>query len=339
MWPRWRARSWTEVAKPCLVNGHMIYITVSLGISVYPSDGEEVEVLVKNADMAMYAAKDDGQGFRFFTEEMNHKALSRMKMETSLRKALDRDEFVIYYQPLVDDKNTVVGQEALLRWQHPEFGLLGPAEFIPLAEETGDIVEIGYWVLHTACRQTKKWQDMGLDSLYVAVNLSPRQFKDENLVKRVESALDDSGLDANYLKIELTESSVMQDPEGTIVKMEMLRSKGIRFAIDDFGTGYSSLSYLKRFPIDTLKIDRSFVADSMQNNDDREIIKTIISMARNLDIETVAEGVETKDQQEFLCDQGCRMMQGFFFGRPMPDKAFEELLKQNNSLKDEKERG
>ena len=329
----------TEVAKPCLINDHMIYITVSLGASVYPNDGDEVEVLVKNADMAMYAAKEDGQGFRFFTEEMNHKALSRMKMEAGLRKALDRDEFVIYYQPLVDDQNIVVGQEALLRWQHPEFGLLGPADFIPLAEETGDIVEIGYWVLLTACRQTKKWQDMGSDSLYVAVNLSPRQFRDDNLVKRVESALNESGLDASCLKIELTESSVMQDPEGTIAKMEILKSSGIRFAIDDFGTGYSSLSYLKRFPIDTLKIDRSFVADSMQNNDDREIIKTIISMARNLDIETVAEGVETKDQQEFLCDQGCRMMQGFFFGRPMPDEAFEELLKQNNSLKDEKERG
>jgi EAL domain-containing protein (putative c-di-GMP-specific phosphodiesterase class I) len=216
--------------------------------------------------------------------------------------------------------------EALVRWNHPELGLIAPGRFIPVAEETGAIVPIGEWVLETACRQTKKWIDQGHTHLYVAVNLSPRQFREADLVDRVRDILHHTGLDPRHLKLEVTESGVMDNPDDAIEKMRSLRNLGIRFSIDDFGTGYSSLSYLKRFPIDALKIDRSFVTDAMDNRDDQEIIKTIISMANTLNMEAVAEGVETEAQRDFLCDQGCRMMQGYYFGRPTPTDEFEALL-------------
>ncbi|MEW6261570.1 MAG: PAS domain S-box protein [Thermodesulfobacteriota bacterium] len=316
------------LSQPFKIKGHEIFTSASIGISVYPNDGQEVEVLVKNADMAMYAAKEDREGYRFFTGEMNRKALERMKVESSLRNAVERDEFVLYYQPLVDENDRILGVEALLRWQHPEMGLMLPDRFIPAAEETGAIVPIGEWVLETACRQVRQWHEQGHEHLFVTVNLSPRQFREPELVDTVQRALEVTGLPAQYLKLEITESSVMDDPELAITKMEQLRAKGICFSIDDFGTGYSSLSYLKRFPIDTLKIDRSFVKDSLQNRDDQEIIKTIISMARHLNIKTVAEGVETCGQKEFLCDQGCKVMQGFLFGRPMADSDLIKVLQK-----------
>ncbi|MFH1134735.1 MAG: PAS domain S-box protein [Pseudomonadota bacterium] len=315
-----------QVSQPFSIKGHELHISVSIGISVYPNDGIDVETLVKNADMAMYAAKEEGDGYRFFTEEMNRKALDRMKLEGSLRSALNEKQFVLFYQPLVDDAKRVVGMEALLRWQHPELGLIPPAQFIPLAEETGAILPIGEWVLTTACRQAKQWHEMGFDELYVAVNLSARQFTQADLVERVKDVLGVTGLPAGSLKLEVTESCVMEDPEEAILKMNSLRETGIRFSIDDFGTGYSSLSYLKRLPIDTLKIDRSFVCDAVDSKDDQEIIKTIVSMARNLRIDTVAEGVETLEQQDFLCRNGCRMMQGYLFGRPMPVREFEKAI-------------
>jgi diguanylate cyclase (GGDEF)-like protein len=315
-----------EVGRPCRIRDNELYITVSIGISVYPNDGEDVETLVKNADMAMYAAKEEGQGYRFFTEGMHRQALERMILESNLRNALHRNQFVLYYQPLVDDRHRIIGMEALLRWQHPELGMISPAKFIPLAEETGDIVPIGKWVLHTACQQARKWYDMGYEELYVAVNLSTRQFKEPDLVDTVEQVLETTGLPQECLKLEITEGGIMENPEQVIAKMKLLRAKGIRFSIDDFGTGYSSLSYLKRFPIDILKIDRSFVTDSPTNKDDQEIIKTIISMARNLNMDTVAEGVETEEQLDFLARQGCHMMQGYYFGRPMPADKFEDML-------------
>lgn len=318
-----------EIARPYWVKGQEIFITASIGISVYPDDGGDVEVLVRNADMAMYAAKEEGEGYRFFIEEMNQKALERMRLESSLRTALARNEFIVYYQPLVNTNGGIMGMEALLRWQHPEMGLVGPAHFIPLAEETGTIVPIGEWVLRKACEMAKKWQQAGFEDLFVAVNLSARQFREVDLVDKVKGILADTGLGPELLKLEVTESGVMEDPEGAIAKMRELRALGIRFSIDDFGTGYSSLSYLKRFPIDTLKIDRSFVCDSTNNRDDQEIIKTIIAMAQNLNIDTVAEGVETPEQMTFLCQEGCRIMQGFYFGRPMPDVEFERILKEN----------
>lgn len=315
-----------EVARPYRIAGQEIYITVSIGISVYPVDGQNVEALVKNADMAMYAAKDERQGYRFFTEEMNKVALERMMLEGSLRNALQQNQFIIYYQPLVNEYNRVVGSEALLRWRHPDIGLISPAKFIPLAEETGAIIPIGKWVLASACLQAKTWYDKGYTDFYVAVNLSTRQFREADLVETVEQVLRDTGLPPHCLKLEVTESGIMENPEEAIEKMQQLREHGIHFSIDDFGTGYSSLSYLKRFPIDTLKIDRSFVMDSTVNKDDQEIIKTIIAMAKNLKLNTVAEGVETKAQQDFLVLQGCRMMQGFYFGKPMPAEAFERIL-------------
>ncbi len=320
-----------ELATPYQIKGHEIYITVSIGISVYPIDGHSVERLVKNADMAMYAAKEEHHGYRFFTEEMNRKALERMKMESNMRTALQENQFIVYYQPLVDHQGRVMGTEALLRWQHPTLGMLSPTQFIPIAEETGAIVPIGKWVLKTACQQAKRWNEEGNDRMQVAVNLSTRQFKEADLVETIEDMLDITGLDPECLKLEVTESGIMEDPEQAIAKMNALRAKGIRFSIDDFGTGYSSLSYLKRFPIDTLKIDRSFVIESPTNKDDQEIIKTIISMARNLNLDTVAEGVETEEQLHFLTGQGCQIMQGFYFGRPMAAERFEELLRIRNA--------
>ncbi len=320
-----------EVAQPYNISEHELYITVSIGISVYPIDGQSVEKLVKNADMAMYAAKEEHHGYRFFTEEMNRDALERMKMESNMRTALQENQFSVYYQPLVDHDGQVSGMEALLRWFHPELGLISPTKFIPVAEETGAIVQIGTWVLHTACQQTKEWHDMGYDSVQLAVNLSTRQFSEADLVETVEQVLEKTGLLPECLKLEVTESGIMENPEQTIAKMKILRTKGIRFAIDDFGTGYSSLSYLKRFPIDTLKIDRSFVIDSSTNRDDQEIIKTIISMARNLSMDTVAEGVETAEQLDFLISQGCHIMQGYYFGRPMTPEKFEDFLQVTNS--------
>ncbi|PIE32688.1 hypothetical protein CSA56_14465 [candidate division KSB3 bacterium] len=320
------------IAHPIKINDAELYVTVSIGISVYPEDGDNVESLVKYADIAMYAAKAKQQGYRFFTEEMNQNALERIRMENRLRTALQDNQFTVYYQPFVGSYGQIIGMEALLRWQHPELGQVSPTKFIPLAEETGAIISIGKWVLHTACSQTKRWQDMGYKSFYVTVNLSTRQFQEPDLIETIEQALQTTGLSPGCLKLEVTESSIMENPEDAIAKMTLLRSLGIHFSIDDFGTGYSSLSYLKRFPIDTLKIDRSFVMDSLTNKDDQEIIKTIIAMARNLDLDTVAEGIETQEQFDFLSDQGCHMMQGYYFGRPMPAENFEEQLQLHGTI-------
>ena len=321
-----------ELVQPCVIKDHELHVTASIGISTYPNDGDNIETLVKNADMAMYAAKEEGQGYRFFTEEMHRKALERMKIENSLRTALQDKQFVLYYQPLVDKGDTLIGMEALLRWYHPDLGVIGPSQFIPLAEETGIIVPIGKWALYSACQQAKKWYDMGYTEFYVAVNLSTRQFKEPDLVEMVEQALETTGLPPQCLKLEVTESGIMEDPQQAVAKMQLLREKGINFSIDDFGVGYSSLSYLKRFPIDTLKIDQSFVSDATASKDDQEIIKTIIVMAQNLNMSTVAEGVETKEQLDFLAHQGCNIMQGYYFGRPMPAKKFEKILQQRKHV-------
>ena len=324
------------IKRPFTSSRHEIFTSTSIGISVFPNDGWDVERLVKSADMAMYAAKEDGgNGYRFFTVEMNSKALHRMKMENNLRKALDRDELLLYYQPLVDRTNRIVGMEALLRWNHPELGLVMPAEFIRISEETGIIVPVGRWVLETACRQTKRWHDTGFSDLFVSVNLTARQIQEPGFEQMVIDILGQSGLAANRLNLEVTESNMIQDPENSIAKMRTLRQKGVTFSIDDFGTGYSSLSYLKRFPIDSLKIDRSFITDAMENKGDQEIIKTIISMAHSLNIEAIAEGVETTAQKDFLILHGCNSLQGFLFATPLPVDQFKDLLQhQRDSAKD-----
>ncbi len=314
-------------------NGHEIFTSTSIGISVFPNDGWDVEGLVKNADMAMYAAKENGgSAYQFFTEEMNRKALHRMKMESSLRKALDQNELLLYYQPLVNKANRIMGMEALLRWHHPELGLILPDDFIRITEETGIIVPVGRWVLQTACTQTKRWHDMGFSDLFVAVNLSARQIQEADFEQMVIDIIDESGLPPESLKLEVTETSVIQNPEVCIAKMRTLRAKGVSFSIDDFGTGYSSLSYLKRFPIDALKIDRSFISDAMNSKGDQEIIKTIIAMARNLKIDAVAEGVETQEQMDFLAHYGCNSMQGFLFAHPVPVDQFKDLLEHQKRL-------
>ncbi len=326
-----------EIGRPCNIKDHSLYPTVSIGISLYPDDGEDVEVLVKKADMAMYAAKEERGKYRFFTEEIHQKTLGRLKMESSLRTALQQNQFIVYYQPLVDTKNQVIGMEALIRWNHPELGVVGPSQFIPLAEETGAIIAIGKWVLQSACVQTKHWHNMGYTRLYVSVNLSGRQFKEPDLVEVISQALETAELPPDCLKLEITESSIMENPEQAIATMKLLKAKGIRFSIDDFGTGYSSLSYLKHFPIDTLKIDRSFVMDSTTNKDDQEILKTILAMAKNLEITTIAEGVETKEQLNFLVEQGCHFMQGYYFGWPMPANRFEEMLNIAHALSEKQQ--
>ncbi len=320
-----------EIAQPYTIQNHEVYVTVSVGISVYPIDGQDVETLVKNADIAMYAAKENRQGYRIFSSEMNTKAQERMNLENNLRTALQNKQLAVYYQPIANHHNDIIGMEALLRWHHPELGIISPTKFIPIAEENGFIASIGEWVLQTACRQAKDWQIKGYHGMCVAVNLSAHQFKETDLIETVEQTLRQTGLASNCLKLEITESSLMEQPDQAIATMNYLRSKGIHFSIDDFGTGYSSLSYLKRLPIDILKIDRSFVMDAPTNKDDREIIKTIIAMARNLNMNTLAEGVETKDQQTFLTQNGCQMMQGYYFGRPMPAEQFEHVLQNRHS--------
>jgi diguanylate cyclase (GGDEF)-like protein len=315
-----------EIAQPCRILSHELYMTATIGIALYPDDGESSETLAKNAEMALYVAKKECNGYHFFTEEMNAKAQERMELENGLRHAIQDQQLLLYYQPLVSTTGRIMGMEALVRWQHPQRGMISPAQFIPLAEETKMIITIGEWVLATACRQLKYWHDASYDWLSMSINVSTRQFREPDFVTTVERVLAATSVNPKYVKLEVTESSIMEKPEEAIAKMDLLCAQGIHFSIDDFGTGYSSLSQLKHFPIDTLKIDRSFVVDAITNRDDQEIIKTILSMAQNLHLETVAEGVETKEQQDFLTQEGCQMMQGYYFGRPLSVEAFEERL-------------
>ncbi len=318
---------------PFRIGERDLFITSSIGITLYPFDQDDANTLLKNADAAMYRAKEQGRNnYQFYTSEMNVRALERLSFETNLRQALERDEFILHYQPKVDlVTGNVIGMEALLRWQNPELGLVSPTEFIPLAEETGLIVAIGEWVIRTACKQNKAWQAAGLPSLRISVNLSARQFKEKNLVERVAQALKETGLEARYLELELTES-LLQTPETTITPLKELHALGIHLSIDDFGTGYSSLSYLKRFPIDTLKIDRSFVRDITTDADDAAIANAIITMAHSLGMYVVAEGVETGEQLAFLCQRKCDSMQGYYFSKPLPADVFASLIKDRRRL-------
>lgn len=318
------------IARPFTIAGHEIFITGSIGITVYPLDGEDPDILLKNADSAMYSAKEQGRNtFQFYTESMNASSFKRLALENGLRKALDREEFIIYYQPQVDiASGRISGMEALLRWKHPELGLVPPGDFIPLAEETGLIVSIGEWVLCAACIQNKAFQNRGLPPKRVAVNISSFQFRRQSLVKTVTKALKMSGLDPRYLELELTESAIMKNMEESSKILEDLKEMGLRVAIDDFGTGYSSLAYLKRFPLDILKIDRSFIRDIPEDQDNAAIAAAIIAMARSLNLEVIAEGVETEDQLAFLRDQGCDEVQGYYFSPPLPSEEIEAYLEK-----------
>jgi EAL domain-containing protein (putative c-di-GMP-specific phosphodiesterase class I) len=282
---------------------------------------------MKNADIAMYRAKEQGKNnYQFYSAQMNVHTLERLAMESDLRRALERDEFVLHYQPKIDLASSAIGgMEALLRWRHPVKGLVQPAQFIPLAEETGLIVPIGQWVLRTACAQTKAWQARGLQ-LRVAVNLSARQFSQESLLADVAGVLAETGLAAPMLELEITESMVMRNPAHAVTLLDSLKAMGVHLSIDDFGTGYSSLSYLKRFPIDNLKIDRSFIQDLPGDGEDAAITRAIIAMAHSLRLTVVAEGVETEKQRSFLHQHGCNEMQGFLFSKPLGAEAFLALL-------------
>ncbi len=319
--------------KPFRIDGQDFHLTTSIGISVYPHDGEDIESLVMNADSALYLAKEQGNTYQMYTPSMNEKAQARFNLERDLCKALEHEEFVVYYQPQVNTATgTVTGVEALVRWRHPEKGLIFPGEFIHIAEETGLIVPIGEWVLKQACRQNKAWQDAGYPPMRIVVNLSARQFQQQNLVKTVAETLKETGLDSRWLELEITEGVVMRDTEFAIKTLNELRQMGIQIAIDDFGTGYSSLNYLKRFPINTLKIDQSFIRDVVTNPEDAAIVTTVIVLAQNLKLKVVAEGVESHDQYGFLQQRNCHDMQGYLFSKPIPAGEFENLLKNKENV-------
>jgi diguanylate cyclase (GGDEF)-like protein/PAS domain S-box-containing protein len=324
------------IAAPVTVEGHNFFLTCSLGVAKYPTDGDNPELLIKHADIAMYRAKQSGRNnFQFYTPAMNEQALERLHIESSLRTALERGEFVLHYQPKVDiASGRVSGMEALIRWSHPELGMVPPGRFIGLAEETGLIVPIGAWVTRTACAQNKAWQDAGLPPVRVSVNLSARQFAQKNLVQSIAAVLQETGLEARYLEIELTESLVMTDVEHAIDMLRQLKLLGVKLSIDDFGTGYSSLAYLKRFPIDVLKIDQSFVRDITVDFNDAAITVSIISLGHNLKLKVIAEGVETEEQLAYLRHHGCDEVQGYLFSRPLPAAEFEAKLRENVVLID-----
>jgi diguanylate cyclase (GGDEF)-like protein/PAS domain S-box-containing protein len=313
------------VAAPMDLNGQRLFVTTSIGITLFPSDGDDAETLLKNADAAMYRAKAEGRNtYQMSTRELSRTTQERMTVESGLHLALEAGEFVLMYQPQIDVETTdVVGIEALLRWRHPQRGIIFPDEFIHVAEERGLILSIGEWVLRQACLDVRRFHERGMPHFRVAVNLSARQFRDPSLGSAVDSALRDSGIPASTLELEITETMAMENVHLTMSTLEQFRRAGVNIAIDDFGTGHSSLSYLKRFPIDALKIDRSFVSDLPDSFEDAAIVSSVIQLANGLGMRVVAEGVETSEQLDFLREAGCREVQGFYFSYPAP---IEELL-------------
>ena len=313
--------------QPFLLESEDVFTSLSIGISLYPSDGRTADDLLKNADIAMYRAKEDGKnGFQFFTTEMNESVARKSQLAMALRKGIGRGEFAIHYQPQVHlETETLIGVEALVRWTHPELGMISPAEFIPIAEETGSIHRLGEYVLNEACRQNKAWQDAGVEPFRVAVNISALQFAQKDLPDIVSRALEASGLAPEYLELELTET-VIQSAQSAIETMEELVALGVHLSIDDFGTGYSSLSYLKLFPIDTLKIDQHFTKNIETDSKDAALVKTIIRMAHELGLNVIAEGVETKAQVAFLKAEDCNQAQGYYYNKPMPAEELDSFL-------------
>ncbi len=319
--------------QPFKLDENEVFATASIGISIFPQDGTDLETLLKNADAALYHAKDAGRSnYQFYSKSMNAAALQRLTLENKLRRALEREEFQLFYQPQIDVRSwSIIGAEALIRWRHPNLGLVQPVEFIGLAEETGLILAIGEWVLRTACAQAKAWQDAGHGPLVMAVNISGRQFRGKSLVQTIGQIIAASGIDPRRLELEITESVLMRSVDETVNTLKALRAMGPRIAVDDFGTGYSSLSYLRRFPIDTLKLDQSFIQDSVKDRGTAAIVAGVIDMAHGLGLEVIAEGVETAEQRTLLFQDGCHIMQGYLFGRPVPAQEFEQLLVTKNN--------
>ena len=315
-----------RLAKPIVIEDHEVFATTSIGISLFPNDGMDKNALITNADLAMYRAKEEGRNhFQFYTYGMNATTVEKLTLENDLRRAIERDELLLHYQPQIRlPDRRIVGVEALVRWQHPELGLIPPARFIPIAEETGLIVPIGQWVLNQACAQAKAWLDSGLPPVAVSVNMSSRQFHQEDMLATVTDALEKSGLSADQLVLEITESSLMLKPDDAVITLCLLHNMGVGIAIDDFGTGYSSLGHLKRFPLQYLKIDRSFVTEVTENPEDAAIVRAILAMAHSLKLKVCAEGVELEKQLEFLDEAGCDEIQGFLISKPAPAKQIAE---------------
>jgi diguanylate cyclase (GGDEF)-like protein len=318
------------VRQPFVIASFDLQTSLTIGVSMYPLDGDTFDLLLRRAEMALRCAKSASRGsYRFYALEMSSAADERLSLENDLRRALELNQLELHYQPKVDiGTSRIRSAEALLRWRHPTRGLVPPNVFIPIAEETGLIVPIGEWVLRDACRQVRAWIDSGMSPIRIAVNLSARQFRHVDLVSVVRSAIDEAGLQPGYVELELTESAIMDDAEKSAATLGILSTMGVHISIDDFGTGYSSLSYLRRFPLDKLKIDRSFVRDLMSNPDDASIVKAIISLAHNLRLRVVAEGVETAEQLNFLRELGCDQYQGYFCSPALPPPAFEALLQK-----------
>jgi len=327
-----------DLEKPFDVGGRELFMTASIGISLFPNDGEDSGTLLKNADIAMYKAKDLGKNnYKFYSADMSARAFQRLTMETSLRRALEREEFRLFYQPQINiETGEITGVEALIRWQHPDLGLVPPNDFIPLLEETGLITQVGYWVISAACRQMQAWHEAGFPGLMMSVNISGRQFHATEFIEKIETLVSESRVSPGMMEMEITESILMENQRSTIAALEALGKIGFRIAIDDFGTGYSSLSYLRRFKIDTLKVDQSFIRDVIENPDDAAIASAIIAMAQSLKLKVVAEGVETEQQLAFLKEHDCRYVQGYLFSRPLPvDELTQLLVAQQSRLKNE----
>ncbi|HET7774901.1 MAG TPA: EAL domain-containing protein, partial [Azospira sp.] len=317
-----------QMREPVRVNGHHLNVSFSIGIALFPDDGDDFDTLLKKADTAMYSAKESGRhALHFFTPQMNAETAARLELQNRLQRALEKQELVLHYQPQFDlASGRIIGAEALLRWQDPLRGLVPPGAFIPVAEDTGLIVPIGEWVIGEACRELRRWHEAGATDLSMAVNLSPVQFRRSHLVEITARALQENRLPAECLEFELTESLLMREDAAILDTLSALKGLGIKLSIDDFGTGYSSLAYLKRFAVDKLKIDQSFVRDLCCNPDDEAIVHAVITMARNLKLRTVAEGVETHEQAQMLRRFSCDEVQGYHFGRPMPAADFQALL-------------
>ncbi|MFV2061108.1 MAG: EAL domain-containing protein [Gammaproteobacteria bacterium] len=317
--------------KQFFIEEQEIYISASIGIAMYPNDGEDATQLIQNADMAMYSAKESGRNkYDFFTKKMNQVVTNRLRLENDIRAALKNNEFYLEYQPVINTRTRkMVGTEALIRWRHPKKGRLYPNSFISIAEETRQIIKIGNWVLEHACTQNKKWQQNGFSSIRIAINVSAVQFTQMNFVSKVRDILERTGMEGKYLELELTEGILMQDVEFTISVLSELRDLGIRISIDDFGTGYSSMSYLKKFPLDILKIDQSFIKDLPHDPKDSAIVTAIAEMARGLSLEIIAEGIETLEQNNFVKKVGCDCMQGFYLQKPVAAAAISKFIKQN----------